>query len=220
MPVLPLKASLHSLLASALLLLSGCGVFDRDELFLRPSQYEARTAFVPMPVERAWVTAPGLRALYQRPVFEGYEQRLSLANPTVLPGDNLMVLRVRDNIVPEARLVFEEFTRWTGGLPAPFEGLTAGELMRGEDEMGPYFYAEHRSGPDTVCVFGLRRLNGSHREIPAQGDVMDVQLRNCLRGSPEEALAPLLAASLRSAPGAAQPDGTSRLLSPLAGPGL
>ncbi|RRH78166.1 hypothetical protein EG244_01585 [Falsigemmobacter faecalis] len=186
---------------------------------MRPSQYEERTAFVPVGPERAWVVAPGARALYQRPIFEGYEQRISLANPTLLPGDNLLILRARDNIVPEARLVFEEFTRWTGGLPVPFEGLTSGELMRGEDELGAYFYAEYRSGADTVCVFGIRRLNGSQRQIPANGDVMDVQLRNCLRGSPEEALAPILAGSLRGSPRASQPDGTSRLLSPLAGPG-
>lgn len=220
MPVLPLKAAVQCLLVSALIPLAGCGVFDRDELFLRPSQYEQRTAFVPVAADRAWVTAPGMRALYQRPIFEGYEQRISLANPTLLPGDNLLILRARDNIVPEARLVFEEFTRWTGGLPAPFEGLTSGELLRGEDELGAYFHAEYRSGADTVCVFGIRRLNGSQREIPANGDVMDVQLRNCLRGTPEDALAPLLAPSLRSAPGSAQADGTSRLLSPLAGPGL
>lgn len=202
------------------LALTGCGVFDRDELFLRPSQYEARSSFQPMPLARAWIAPQGARGLLQRPIYNGYEQRLSLQNPTSLPGDNQIVLRVRDDVVPGARLVFEEYTKWTGGLPTPFEDLEAGQLIQAEDDLGRYFYAEHRSGADTICVFALRRIDNSQRYIPAGGDVMDVQLRNCIRGTPEQALAPIQAASLSGGPAALAPTGGSRLLSPLAGPGL
>lgn len=220
---MPLPAGrfvLRTALCVVALALTGCGVFDRDALFLRPAQYEARSSYQPLPLNQAWIAPEGARGLLQRPIYNGYEQRLSLQNPTALPGDNLIVLRVRDNVVPEARLVFEEFTEWTGGLPVPFEDLQAGELIQAGDDLGRYFYAEHRSGADTICVFALRRIDNSQRYIPAGGDVMDVQLRNCIRGTPEEALKPIQAASLAGGPAAVAPTGGSRLLSPLAGPGL
>lgn len=205
---------------AAAVLLAGCGVLDRDELLLRPSQYEERTHLSQIPNAAAWAAAPGLISAYRRPIFNGYEQRLNLVNPSYMPGDNQMVIRVRDNISVDTRLVFEEFTKWTGGLPQPFVNLSSGELIRGEDDLGPYFYAEHRAGVDTICVFGMRRLTGSDREIPAGGNVMDVLLRNCLRGSTEQALAPMLAGSLGYGPGTIGRDGRSRMISPLAGPGL
>ena len=218
MPFQSLRAVIAALMCVAATALASCGVLDRDELFLRPSQYDERTTHVPVAVSKAWVAAPGIRSIYMRPIFDGYEQRLTLDNPTLLPGDNMLILRARDNIVPEARLKFEEFTTWTGGLPVPFTNLNSGSLTRGEDELGPYYYAVYRGGVDTICVFGIRRLTTAARKIPVSGDVMDVQLRNCQRNGAEAALAPLLASSLQSGFSATQPNGKSRLLSPLAGP--
>jgi hypothetical protein len=83
-----------------------------------------------------------------------------------------------------------------GGTPEPFDGLADRDLNTGTDSLGPYFFAERRLGADTLCVLAIRRLDSSARPLPVRADALDVMLRNCVRGSREEALAPISAARL------------------------
>lgn len=129
-----------------------------------------------------------------------------------------MVLRTRAGMHSRGTLRFEEFMRRVGEIPEPFGDVTSGELISGEDEFGSYLWTEERFGADTICVFGIRRIDSSMRQIPGGGSVMDVMLRNCVAGTAGDALQPLLAGSV-AVPSLAQagPD-RGRLISPLAGP--
>lgn len=206
-------------LLGAQVLLSGCADVARD--YLRwPVQVEDQTDFQRTKVARAWVNVPNMTLVMQRDLFPyGVEQRISLRNSTTIAGDNMMILRSRKNDSGAGRLRYEEFMRRIGGAPAPFGDLAAGELLSGEDSMGPYFWTERRYGSSTLCVLAIRRVSMAVRELPGRADAMDVMLRNCVQGSLEEALIPAMDHSLsvgRSASGGLA--GESRLLSPLAGP--
>lgn len=203
----------------AQLMVSGCADLARD--YLRwPVQVEDQTDFQRATIGRAWVNVPNMTLVMQRDLFPyGVEQRISLRNSTTIAGDNMMILRSRKNDSGAGRLRYEEFMRRIGGAPAPFGDLVAGELLSGEDSMGPYFWTERRYGSSTLCVLTIRRVSLAMRELPGQADAMDVMLRNCVLGSLEEALAPAMDHNLsvgRSASGGLT--GESRLLSPLAGP--
>lgn len=199
--------------------LAGC-VEDARRLLKTESQVEAETPFTALSLRAAWVNAPGAVLVMQRGLRNGAEQRIGLRNLTTVPGDNIVYLRTRFTEGGTGRLRFEDFMRRIGGAPSPFQDFDPGALVTAEDEAGPYLWAEQRINDSTVCVIGLRRLPSGARQLPDGADVMDILLRNCLQGSAEQALAPLLAGSMGVVPGAGIGAGTSRMLSPLAAPGL
>lgn len=195
---------------------AGCGS-DMDFLTLTPQQIQERTPYTNVAISQAWVNAPGMRSVLQRNLGNGLEQRISLANDSAVPGDNLILLRTRTGVSGFGRLRFETLMSSFGGLPQPFTGLKSGDLLEGNDGVGSYLWAVETRGSAT-CVLGMRRLNSGMRQLPGNGGVMDLVMRNCVQGTQEDALAPLLADSIGVAPVARDPQGNSRLLSPLAAP--
>lgn len=197
--------------------LSGCAVGLEGQI-LSQEETEERIPLQPVSLANAWISAPETQLVLQRDLGFGSEQRISLRNQTSVPGDNLVVLRTRSGMRSRGNLRFEEFMRRVGEIPFPFKDVTSGELISAEDELGNYLWTEERFGADTICVLGIRRADSSMRQIPSGGAVMDVMLRNCVVGTAEEALQPLLAGSV-AVPALAQ-SGTDqdRLISPLAGP--
>lgn len=216
-----LRGTLRLLLALATgaAVLSGCA-FSLDDGILTESQVEERIPMRQVPVTHAWISAPEAQMVLQRDLGFGSEQRISLQNRTLVPEDNLIVLRTRSGMSARGRLRFEEFMRRVGETPFPFGDVSSGELVSDSDELGSYLWTEEEFGVGTVCVFGIRRLDSSMRQIPAGGGAMDIMLRNCVVGTAEEALRPLLAASAGSPLIARAGTDQSRLISPLAGPTL
>ncbi|MFC0342420.1 hypothetical protein [Paracoccus niistensis] len=199
------------------IVLSGCAV-GPDGQIMSQREVEERLPMQAVPVANAWISAPGTQLVLQRELGFGSEQRISLINQTSVPGDNLIVLRTRSGMGSRGNLRFEEFLRRVGDVPFPFEDLESGELISGEDEFGGYLWAEERYGAETVCVLGIRRVDSSMRQIPGNDAIMDVMLRNCVNGTPQDALRPLLAENV-AVPAVAQSGGDEgRLLSPLSGP--
>lgn len=207
-----------TMMGLAWVVLAGC-TLNPEELVLTRAEVEERTLFHPVPVSQAWVNAPGIRSAMQRDMRGSSEQQLNLVNQTVVQGDNLLVLRTRGTFEGQARFRFEEFvTRLGGALPYPFETLAPGDLTQSADELGDYFWAQERMGEGVVCIVGLRRLDSSMRQMPLGAAALDVMMRNCVNGTAEAAMVPLLASSLSVVPMAADGQGESRMLSPLAGP--
>lgn len=205
---------------AAVLGLSACNLVP-PQLPPLLTEVEETTQFVPVPLGQAWVNAPGAVIVTERGLVNSLEQRIGLENRTAVSGDNMLTLRAR--VVEgqqQGRFRYEEFLRRIGGLPAPFGALKPGDLLTGEDDLGTYFWAENRAGANTVCVLGLRRLGTGIRQMPGNTNVMDVMLRNCVNGEAEQALEPLMAASIGYIPGVGTtPDrGGIEMLSPLAGP--
>lgn len=206
-------------LAAGATVLSGCALGPNGNI-LTESQVEERIPMQPVPITHAWVSAPEAQMVLQRDLGFGSEQRISLQNRTLVPEDNLIVLRTRSGMSANGRLRFEEFMRRVGEIPFPFGDVSSGELISDNDELGSYLWTEEQIGAGTVCVFGIRRLDSSMRQIPAGDGAMDVMLRNCVVGTADEALRPLLAASVGSPSIARAGTDQSRLISPLAGPTL
>lgn len=203
-------------LGALLVAMAGC-VSDVRELSLTPQQIRERTPFASLSPAQAWINAPDMRSVLQRDLGNGLEQRIGLANATAVPGDNLVMLRTRNVVSGFGRLRFESLVDSFGGLPQPFSDLSSGDLLQGDDGVGAYFWATRMVG-NATCVLGMRRLNAGMRQLPGDAGVMDILLRNCVPGDQQQALAPLLADSIGVAPIARDPQGSSRLLSPLAAP--
>lgn len=185
------------------------------------AEVEETTQFVTVPLGQAWVSAPEAVIVTERGLVNSMEQRIGLVNRTAVSGDNVLTLRAR--VVQgqqQGRFRFDEFLRRIGGLPDPFSALKPGELFSGEDDLGTYFWAEHRAGANTICVLGLRRLGTGIRQMPGDTNVMDVMLRNCVTGDVDQALEPIMATSIGNVSGARTTTESSRIqmLSPLAGP--
>lgn len=209
---LPLRAMALSLS----LAVAGCGS-DVDYLTLTPQQVRERTPYTNVAISQAWVNAPGMRSVLQRNLGNGLEQRISLSNDASVPGDNVVLLRTRTGVSGFGRLRFETLMDSFGGLPQPFTRLKSGDLNQGDDGVGSYLWATETLG-NATCVLGMRRLNSGMRQLPGDSGVMDLVMRNCVQGTQQDALAPLLADSIGVAPIARDPQGNSRLLSPLAAP--
>lgn len=201
----------------AVLALSAC-MIEPPKLPQTLAEAEETTPLVAVPPSQAWVNPAGLTSVLQRGLVNGSEQRIGLANSTPVPGDNLMILRTRRTFGQTGRFRFDEFMKRVGEVPAPFADLRAGDLRTGQDGIGTYFWAEQRMGAETLCILGLSRLGAGGRQLPGDADALDILVRNCVNGTTDEALAPLLEASVGGTPMTGGAPGESRMLSPLAGP--
>lgn len=199
--------------------LAGC-VVDPGLFLPSQKQVEDDTPFTEVPKGQAWANAPAMTLVMQRGLLNGSEQRIGLQNDIAVPGDNLLILRSRSGTAALGRLRFEEFMTRVGGAPMPFQALRPGDLLSGEDSLGSYLWTEQILGTEVTCVFGLRRLTPAMRVMPGGSGAMDVMLRNCIRGTTAEALAPMLDASVGVRLNAGDGGGGTRMLSPLAAPGL
>lgn len=170
-------------------------------------------------LHQTWANAPGALIAGQRPLLSEREQRIGLENHTTLPGDNLLILRARyAPWQPVARAQLDGIVARAGGPLPPFERITEANLRSGTDAVGAYFWVEMRMPGDVVCVYALRQLPGAVRLVPQGTRAIEVVLRNCVPGTVDEALAPIRAERLGVATAATSPQGTSRMLSPLAAP--
>jgi len=197
--------------------LASCAATPRS-LLTTSAQLREQTPFTPVPVSQSWINAPSIVMVMQRGLRGESEQRVALANSAAVPGENVIIMRTQSRTGRAGRLDYDEFIRWAGGTPAPFGALRSGDLLSGDDDTGTYFWAEERIGSDTLCVLGLRRLTSAQRLLPAGATTLDILVRNCVRNTLEEALSPLKAGSVSTAPVAGATVGASRVISPLAAP--
>ncbi|MEO8242010.1 MAG: hypothetical protein ABI832_06825 [bacterium] len=177
--------------------------------------------YVSVPTSGIWVNAPGAVTALERGLLNAREQRVALPNRTTVPGDNTLILLARYLPGPTlGRFRYEEFLQQVGGLPDPFQAMSSGDLLSGEDALGPYFWSEKRYGANVICVLGLRRLGGGVRQMPDNANALDVMLRNCVNGTAEDALMPISAANIANYQGSAtvMTNSPIRMLSALAGP--
>ena len=200
-------------------LLAGCQVTMLRTL---PTLAEINdtSQFHSVALDKTWVYASGAVGVLERGIASFREQRIALQNLTTIPGDNVLLLQAF--YVPgkePGRFGYEQFLGRTGGLPEPFQATKSGDLLSGQDELGPYFWTEARFGDTAVCVLGLRHLNLGIRQLPSNTNQLDVMLRNCVNGTAQDALGPMSAANIQNYPDgtATTPFGSRRLLSPLAG---
>ena len=76
----------------------------------------------------------------ERDLLNAREQRIALPNQTSVPGDNVLVNLARTFPGSQVgRFKYDEIVKTVGGLPEPFQTLTSGELLSGEDGFGTYF---------------------------------------------------------------------------------
>ena len=170
-------------------------------------------------LNQTWANAPGALIAGQRHLLSEREQRIGLENHTTLPGDNVLILRARyAPWQPVARAQLDGIVARAGGPLPPFRTVSEANLRSQTDAMGTFFWVEMRQPGDVVCVFALRQLPVAVRLVPQGTRAIEVVLRNCVQGTLDEALAPIRAERLGVATAATAPQGTSRMLSPLAAP--
>jgi len=169
-----------------------------------------------IPASRAMVHPGDALVVLERNLGPALEQRIVLPNNTGLRGDNFIHVRAQTGAsVRLTEFNFAEITTRFGGLPTPFQRLTDGMLMSGEDTLGSFVYARENVGAGALCVLVLRRLTVGARPLPQGAQAMDVMMRNCVTGSLEQALAPI-SERLLGVRGTGQ--GTVYTLSPHAAP--
>ncbi|SCY16240.1 hypothetical protein SAMN05660710_00880 [Paracoccus tibetensis] len=197
--------------------LAACAVTPQS-LLTSSAALREQTPFTPISVSQSWINAPDIVMVMQRGLRGESEQRVAMANRAGGTGENVVIMRAQAHHGRAGRFDYDEFVRWAGGTPAPFRGVTSGDLLSAEDEAGIYFWAEERGGADVVCVLGVRRLTSAQRLLPAGATTLDILMRNCVRGESQDALAPLLAGSVSASPMPGVSAGASRNISPLAAP--
>lgn len=177
------------------------------------------------PAGQAWVHAADARLVIERREGRVQEQRILLANPSSLRGDNFLYLQARRLPLPQRgriavppRLAVERLVARAGGTPPPFDRLGADFVNSRQDTLGAVIWAQWTDGAGTFCVLALRRLDTRQRVLPGRADFMDVLLRNCAGGSYEDALSPIMADRIGFPPGSSAGADAPRTLSPLAAP--
>lgn len=216
------------LAAAALTLVAGCsqtsgdraatGVFRflGSERAPRIESLENTVEYSIIPPSRTLVSAPDALIVFERNLGGAIEQRIVLPNETAMPGDNVIHVRAQNqDSMRLGEFNFDEIAARFGGLPSPFERLTASGLRSGSDSLGRYVYGQEAIGTGTNCVLVLRRMGVGARPLPAGTQALDMVMRNCVNGSVAQALAPMAGGAL-GVGGTAS--GNIRLLSPFAAP--
>lgn len=167
---------------------------------------------------RAWVNPPDVILVMERQLRTRTEQKLALPNRTSLPGDNFILLQTVSTPNPLG-MRLETALDGLGGLPSPFSEDDLGVMRAREDSAGALAWAEWTSGAGTTCVLAMRRLTVGERALPDRVTALDMVMRNCVRGSADDALAPADARHVAyPAPRSTLPGAPQRILSPLAAP--
>lgn len=204
-----------ALLGSLPLLFAACTSDD-------PAQGGASSAvqqeWTIIPLTRVWISAPDARLAIQRWQDGAHEQRVALPNVTAMPGDNFIYLRSITRRSP-GRMRINTLIEQSGGLPVPFRPADLTVMRTREDGVGAVIWAEWTSGAGTLCVLAIRRMTQRDRILPPGTSALDAVMRNCVTGSTEEALAPLIGNSaLLPASARGGQHGMQPPLSPLAAP--
>lgn len=104
--------------------------------------------------------------------------RVLLANETTLPGDNFIERKpVTGFGTGVSRLISS-----AGPLPPPFEIAFPRDFQTARSDLGTYHFIQSRPEGGVLCVLALRE-SGFRSEV--------VVLRNCIKGTLAEALAPI-----------------------------
>ena len=189
---------------AALALLAGCSQEAGDQAagglnrFFNSTNHpgmetlENTVEFTIVQPSRAMVNAPEALLVFERNLNGAIEQRIILPNATAVRGDNLLHIRAQTGRSAElTRFDFDEMRARFGGLPPPFERVSASGLNTGSDALGSYVYATESVGAGTLCVLVLRRMGVGARPLPRGTQALDVMMRNCVNGSLEQAMEPM-----------------------------
>ncbi len=181
---------LFKLLAFQVLVACGAGGFGGAGS--RTEQAEALTEYRVVPSGRAFVTVPNALLVMERDLGVAVEQRITLPNATSLSGENVILLRAQTSrSASTSALQLTDVLRQFGGPPAPFTSVTEGGLSSTTDQYGDMTYSVLRPGGDVSCVLAFRRSQIGARALPRGASSLDIMMRNCVQGTPEQALAPL-----------------------------
>ncbi|OIQ33114.1 MAG: hypothetical protein BM562_01675 [Alphaproteobacteria bacterium MedPE-SWcel] len=194
------------------LFLSGCDDFP---IPFELEETEGLTTYNVVANSQAWISSPDTLITFQRNLGDSIDQRIGLTNHTLLDGENYIHIRARN---VEGRFMFDEFIERAGGLPTPFTTLDAGQMIATEDDFGAYLWASKAINGNSTCVLAMRRVTQIQRPIPGNREVMDILLRNCVKGDAEAALQPIKAIHVGHFPLNEGRSSDSLMLSPLAGP--
>lgn len=178
----------------------------------------SRNEWMAVPLHNAWIYAPNARLLVMRNHGHAAEQKIGLSNQTSLLQDNFIYLRTIPRQSPgvmQLRTILEQ----SGGLPSPFTESDLQVMRAAEDSAGALIWAEWTNGAGTTCVLAMRRLTVTQRVLPQGTGALDVLMRNCVRGTTQQALAPVGPEHVVTPASARLTQGTpQRSLSPLAAP--
>jgi len=176
---------------------------------------ENTVEYAVVPATRSMVNAPDALLVFERNLGGAIEQRIILPNATTVRGDNVLHIRAQTSSSTElGRFDFDEISARFGGMPTPFERVTASSMNSGSDALGSYIYARENLGTNTLCVLVLRRMGVGARPLPQGTQALDVVMRNCVNGTLQEALAPMGERAM----GVSGAQGTIYTLSPHAAP--
>lgn len=203
----------------ALLLLFGCEPYGQIDT----SFWDAvdRAPFVQMAASDAWISYPRTQLVLERHLDPVTQQRVLLPNLTALAGDNFVFMTTRDKqpLHEIGRFRPMAILEQNGGAPEPFGDFEGSPSNSLEDSLGWVHWSQWTDGTDLTCVLAFRRLDAGIRVLPGHSGAIDMMLRNCLRGTAEEALEPIMDMHVGyAATGGVTADGMQRMLSPLAGP--
>jgi hypothetical protein len=178
-----------------------------------------RAPFIQLPLSDAWISHPDVSLVLERHHGSVTEQRLLLPNRTSIRGDNFMLMVAREGPLSRiGRFRPAVMVERNGGPPEPFLDFDGQPMSSLEDDFGWLHWSQWTNGTDLTCVLAFRRLDANDRIMPFKTSSIDMMLRNCMRGTAEEALAPISDLYTGYAAIADTPSGNQRMLSPLAGP--
>jgi hypothetical protein len=158
------------------------------------SETTTKAQFTRGNLDRVWAVPPGAMIMVQRSWNGEYEQLVGLENQSTLKGDNFLWLNANDGSPGQVNkgLDLKRLIQRFGDIPSPFTKIDSNNLNVASDGLGSYFWQEYSAGPQTTCVFAMRRIGAGARAVPSGTRVLDLVLRNCVNGSATEALAPIL----------------------------
>jgi len=120
-------------------------------------------------------------------------QLIGLENKSNMEGDNFLLLVAKGSRI-QKREVFDPASV-LGKLninTAPFYGLKDSELRQRRVGGGKLFWKETGASGKVKCVLGLRRITEEQMSLPRNVFALEMILRNCVIGSFEDALEPIL----------------------------
>lgn len=167
---------------------------------------------------QSWISVPQSQVVVQRSVRGATEQVVGLPSKTAVPGeDQIIMYAYPPGYLGSGLLHFADIKKMLGKLPHPFEDASEDGFVAGQDSLGDYVWQAKEYGSVT-CVLALRRIDSTRRALPQGVQSLDLVLRNCVFGSSDDALAPIMEANLAASSAAGSGTGSSRMMSPLAAP--
>lgn len=203
--------------------LSGCGAYYMHgpripDLVWYWQDKDEDTPYSLVSPGQSWITVPQSQVVVQRSVPGATEQIVALPSSTAVPGeDQIIMYAYPPGYLGSGRLRFADVKKMLGKLPHPFENANEDGFVTGHDNLGNYVWQAEEYGSVT-CVLALRRIDSTQRALPQGVQSLDLILRNCVFGSSDEALAPIMAANLATSYASGSGTGAPRMMSPLAAP--